>query len=1000
MGVLKKIAAVWLVWLFAAPASAAATPAPRMAAVQREKETQLLFFWRRPVGFSQKNEAGRYTLSFDADAEAPVDRLKQISTALPAQWRKMTAARDGNRLNFSIVLPAGTKARAVADGRRVTLSLYERDYEPAPKTAEKNERATVPPPAFNAGSEPAPEKPVVSEKTVSEEKEVASDPPRADSVPYDDSQKNISLSLSSPVSFAEERAASEKQALKTAQAGYRAASLSFPWSRMTAAAAFRRDGYVWLVFDRQGEFDFGLERELYKDIILEMVQIPHSQATIFRLVTQKGYNPSLRREGLLWVVDLMYQPVRPRRSLDLVLQRKTPFGARIFVPLDEASQVIPLIDPEVGDLMYIVPVFSTGKGVAEKRAFVDATFLPTAQGLVVVPNVEDMNVFASTSGVEVRGPKGGLRFSSEDVLAYLAKSKIKTDPMAQILDAGAWADNTPETYLTVLKTLQANVLSAKPENRAARRLVLARYYFANGMYPETIGVLRTIETDSPDLAKTAPVVALRGAVNFMMMRYDEAIGDLSSPLLKGNAAADYWRAATLAASSRTPELYLPKMRENMAVLQSYPRPLKTRLALAGLHAAVAAGDEFSIQNFMEAAMDPRNSRAEDNEISFYHALWLESTGMYSQAHAEMKSLADGDDFYFRAMGGLEKIRMETRSKVLPADERIEELERLSYAWRGGEFEYNLMIMLVDAYREQKDFAQVLHMLKNMQVRFDGTPESKRIQKLMEEIFQKLYLNEREDVLSPVKAIALYEEFKELLPPGEKGAKIVRRLADRLVAMDLPDLAADLLDDQLRRPVGNKERGLITTRLALVRLLNKEPEKAIRALELGEKYSYSGKIAAQRKLIRAKALADLNRVDDAVRTLDGDDSLPARQLRAEILWRAQRWDQAADALKTLISKPQPNTPMTEQEAQRVLDWAAALRLAGRPKIVMRLRESFMPYMEKTKLAAAFDFITKTPQQGLLDYRQVAAEVESAETFHSFAKEYSEMVKSQGLSEAVR
>ena len=228
MGVLKKITVVVLVWLCAAPAIAAASPAPRMAAVQREKETQLLFFWSGPVDFSQKKESGRYTLSFDTDAAAPADRLKQILAALPAQWQKMATARNGKKLDFSIVMPAGTNARAVADGRRVTLSLYERGYEKAQKTAD-------------AEKAPLPEKPVVPEKT-----EVVSPSPRADAVPYDDSQKNILLSLSAPVSFAEEQSSPKNQTLKAAQAGYRAASLSFPWARMTAAAAFRRDGYLWL----------------------------------------------------------------------------------------------------------------------------------------------------------------------------------------------------------------------------------------------------------------------------------------------------------------------------------------------------------------------------------------------------------------------------------------------------------------------------------------------------------------------------------------------------------------------------------------------------------------------------------------------------------------------------------------------------------------------------------------------------------------------------------
>ena len=403
---------------------------------------------------------------------------------------------------------------------------------------------------------------------------------------------------------------------------------------------------------------------------------------------------------------------------------------------------------------------------------------------------------------------------------------------------------------------------------------------------------------------------------------------------------------------------------------------------------------------MEAAYNSQNSESENNEITFYHALWQETTGMYTLARSEMKQLAEGTDFYFRAMGGLEKVRMDTRANAITPQERIEELERLSYAWRGGEFEYNLMTMLVAAYQDQKNFSQVLHILKDMQIRFEGLPESKNIQKLMEDIFQNLYLNENENVLSPVKAIALYDEFKDLTPAGEKGAQIVRRLADRLVSIDLLDRAADLLDDQIRQPIGSKERGLISTRLALVRLLNKEPDKALKALKISENSRFSDKLQKQRRYIKAKALADLKKTDEAAELLENDNSEEAKMLRAEIFWQAQMWDKAADALKLLIARPQPNVPLTQQEAQRVLDWAAALRLAGRPKVVMRLRENFMPYMEKTTLAQAFDFITKTPQQGLLDYHQVAKEVESAESFHSFAKEYTNLIKTKGLSETVQ
>ena len=1008
MSGLKRIAVFFLFWLTTVSAWASVVPPPALSVVQREKEIQLIFSWDISVEFNEKTQNGRYSLSFPVQLSEPAASLDQVKTALPEKWRRMGLIQEEQKMDFFVFLPKEGNVRAEKQKNNVIISLSDgqKTETVVPKIVERKLKPENPPVETRAAEEKKQEKAQdVIQDVIDDQVEVSEKiPVQVDLslIPYKDSQDNISLTLSDPQSFENKSGDLEKISSENST-GYRVATLSFPWSRTTGIAAFRRDGYLWLVFDRQGEFDFTLERQLYKDIIHEMIQIPHSHATIFRLVTAKGYNPSLRREGLLWIVDLMYQPMRSRQPIDLILQRKTAFGARVFIPLDESPQVLPLIDPEVGDLMYIIPVFSFGKGVPHARSFVDASFLQTAQGIVVVPNIEELNVYSSTSGIEVRGPKEGMRFSSEDILSFLAQTKISMDPLSQILDVAAWGGNAGQNYLKNLKTLQKNVVQAiqeNQENRDIQRLILARYYFANGMYPETLSVLRTIMTDNQTLAKLPGVIALHGAANFMMMRYDEAIKDLSSPELRDDEASEYWRAATLAASSRTPEAYLKPMKDNMAILQAYPQPIKTRLALAGLHAAVAGGDEFSIQNFMEAANNSGNSEAENDEIAFYHALWQETTGMYSLARAEMGRLADGKNLYFRAMGGLEKVRMDARAKAITAEERIERLEHLSYAWRGGEFEYNLMTMLVAAYQDQKDFSQVLHILKDMQMRFNNTAESEKIKKLMADIFQNLYLNDDENILSPVKAIALYEEFKDLTPSGEKGAQIIRRLADRLVSIDLLDRAASLLEEQLNQKISAKEQGLISTRLALVRLLNKEPEKTLEALKISEDKQFSDKLYKQRLYIQAKALADLNKTEEAAKLLEKDDSESARMLQAEIFWQAQMWDKAADALKSLIKKPQPNVPLTPSEAQRVLDWAAALRLAGRPKVVMRLRENFMPYMKDTDFAQAFDFITNTPQQGVMDYHQVAQEVESAESFHSFAKEYTNLIKTQGLSETVR
>ncbi|MBO4644360.1 MAG: hypothetical protein J5716_07125, partial [Alphaproteobacteria bacterium] len=371
-----------MLWLTVMPAIAAVMPPPDLSVIQREKETQLVFSWKAPVNFTEETREGQYLLSFPVQVSGAVDSLNQIRAALPSQWRGINLTQSKKGLLFSVSLPENGSARALkkGKGRVILVSLSEAapvlsetktKTEPAsPVSSQSPEKQIqkkqepveeiVPPPV---SPEPLPEEKNDKQEKPSAREEVANRKESAQKseaeqvdlslIPYTETQTNISLTLSNPQSFDNKIEGYENMPTDNVS-GYRAATLSFPWSRMTGVAAFRRDGYLWIVFDRQGDFDFSLERELYKDIIYEMIQIPHSHATIFRLVTAKGYNPSLRREGLLWIVDLMYQPMRARQPVDLILQRKTAFGPRIFIPLDESPYVLPLIDPEIGDLMYII----------------------------------------------------------------------------------------------------------------------------------------------------------------------------------------------------------------------------------------------------------------------------------------------------------------------------------------------------------------------------------------------------------------------------------------------------------------------------------------------------------------------------------------------------------------------------------------------------------------------------------------------------------------------
>ena len=70
-------------------------------------------------------------------------------------------------------------------------------------------------------------------------------------------------------------------------------------------------------------------------------------------------------------------------------------------------------------------------------------------------------------------------------------------------------------------------------------------------------------------------------------------------------------------------------------------------------------------------------------------------------------------------------------------------------------------------------------------------------------------------MSAIKALSLYYDFRELTPVGRRGDEMVRRLADKLVEVDLLGRAAELLNHQVENRLKGAARSQIAADLAVV-----------------------------------------------------------------------------------------------------------------------------------------------------------------------------------------
>ena len=257
---------------------------------------------------------------------------------------------------------------------------------------------------------------------------------------------------------------------------------------------------------------------------------------------------------------------------------------------------------------------------------------------------------------------------------------------------------------------------------------------------------------------------------------------------------------------------------------------------------------------------------------------------------------------------------------------------------------------------------------------------------MAEAFTQVFTGKNADAISPIKALALYQEFKAAAAASGKSDEIVRRLTDRLIAVDLLDQADSLLEEQASNRLSGAAKARTATELALVRLLDHRPDTALKALDMPLGSDVAPELARQRQQLRARALIDLNRPAEALTALGNDQSRDADRLRADVYWKTKAWQDAARIFDRLVEIPENGQKLAKKDAQIVLNWAAALTLSGDQAGLARLRERFgaamaqSPYVDGFRLIASDDGGT-----GSADPRERARRLAEVGELRSFASE---------------
>jgi hypothetical protein len=237
-----------------------------------------------------------------------------------------------------------------------------------------------------------------------------------------------------------------------------------------------------------------------------------------------------------------------------------------------------------------------------------------------------------------------------------------------------------------------------------------------------------------------------------------------------------------------------------------------------------------------------------------------------------------------------------------------------------------------------------------------------------------------DGLQPVEALGLFNDFKELTPIGADGDEMVRRIVRRLVDVDLLDQAAELLQYQVSNRLDGVAKSSVASDLAAIYLMNHDPQKALQALWSTRTTLLPKAVMAERRVLEARALNELNEPDKALDVLGNDMSGDAQDIRADIYWNKQDYAHAGAVLeKRLGDRWKTDAPLDRGDEGRLLRAAVAYSLQKDQASLTRLSTRFGKFTDTASASDAMRVALAPLDGGTLSARDFAASTAANDSF---------------------
>jgi tetratricopeptide (TPR) repeat protein len=758
--------------------------------------------------------------------------------------------------------------------------------------------------------------------------------------------------------------------------------LTFSFASVAPAALFRRADVVWLVFDSAKPLDLEPIRREAGSVIGDVSAVPLENGQAIRLRINRPQLMSLtgnEKTGQNWVVTFADANQTPSQALTAIRNITDPARANVTVPIAKPGLVHRLVDPDAGDALLVITAGTPGRGFARRQDFVEFSLLESIHGVVIQPNSDDVAAEIASDKITLSRP-GGLTLSSADVGAERAATAVRP-----VFDVNEWRKNQSEEFIKRLDLLVTALASAAAESRAPARLDLARFYMSRGMYPEAKGVLDITLGEAKPGQEDLSALIVHSVASTLMGRPEQGLKDLASPAIGTNYDSQLWKALALARQGKWADAR-EKFKNVEFAITSLPLELQRAVLTEAMRAAIEVKDysgAASRSNDLDVIGIPADLKP---AISVLRGRLAEALGREKDAVAEYKAAARSADRASAIEARLLDIALRQKRDEIGQEESLRDLETLSVTWRGDGLEVKALAMMARSYSEIGRYGESLSAARTATRLQPNADVSRAAQDDAAALFAQLFLSPKGDDLPPVDALALFYEYSELTPIGRRGDEMIRRLADRLVAVDLLDQASELLQYQVDHRLEGAARAQVAARLAMVYLMNRKPDRAIGALRTTRIADLAGELRQQRLLLEARAQSDIGRRDLGLDIISNITGREAIRLRSDIYWAARRWRESSEQIELYYGdRWRDFKPLNPVEKGDVIRAVVGYALAEDSLGLARFREKYAALMSGEADRAAFEVASKPASTNSAEFAQIAKMAASVDTLDGFLRE---------------